>query len=237
MAKEIPGITGSIGPVVVYQSYGQTIYRSKPVQVKQSVGMRARSLNFGVASMAGRALRNLLLPVLPFPKDKLMQSRFSGAICKWLRTTLINKLAPAGRLPYITGFQFNRATGLGERWRVALTVDRTDAAHLRLHIPAFVPVQSFSAPANAISVECRIISAACTLSDGHAAGSFETSITFPYNDIVIPAQDMILPVPAQVGNLVVTAASLVFMVKKGGVSAANNNPIFMPSGIVNAMYC
>jgi hypothetical protein len=42
-------------------------------------------------------------------------------------------------VPYLVDFQFNEATTLQERWKVALTVNPQIPGILQLHIPAFIP--------------------------------------------------------------------------------------------------
>src|SRR5258708_22685024 len=86
---------------------GKNFMKSAPARVRQTKNTKIRSTNFGIASRAGKALRYELLPVLPFPKDKLMQSKFSGAICNWLQLQSMQSLKPSDELPHIYNFDFN----------------------------------------------------------------------------------------------------------------------------------
>ena len=110
-------ITGTIDNVVFYKLGDAYVARSLPNEVKQSAATKQRSKNFGIAASAGRTLRQSLAPSLPFPKDKNMQSRFSGAIARWLQQSNVDALSPANDLPYINGFDFNEATSIAERWK------------------------------------------------------------------------------------------------------------------------
>lgn len=123
MAKQLATfISGKIGNVVFYKRGDLYFARSVPGKVKQTDNTKKRSTNFGVASRAGKALRSLLLPVLPFPKDKIMQGRFSGAISKWLQTNNAAAVQPVDDVPFLQNFNFNEATSFGERCRVPLVV-------------------------------------------------------------------------------------------------------------------
>lgn len=66
-------LSGKIDKVVFYKRSGTYIARAIAAEVKQSAATKQRSKNFGIAASAGKTLRSLLLPVLPFPKDKRMQ--------------------------------------------------------------------------------------------------------------------------------------------------------------------
>jgi hypothetical protein len=237
MAKQRSLISGKVGPVVTYELYGKTICRSRPSPYKQTRATKARSSNFGIASRAGKILRNLIDPVLPFPKDRQMQGRFSGALSKWMAITPLTKLLPESAIPHVKDFQFSERSELGSRWKVSLLVTKLAANKLKLSIPAFVPVKVIAAPAHTVSVECNIAAAACRLADGKPGGSFSTRFIIPYNEIEIPVQDIFMSVPAKPGHIVITAISLVYTINKKGDEGRNTNPAFMPAAVVSAMYC
>ncbi len=75
-------ISGKMGNIIFYKRNGNYFARIAPDKVKQTAPTKTRSKNFDIAFSAGKTLQKLLLPSLPFPKDKKMQSRFLGAIAK-----------------------------------------------------------------------------------------------------------------------------------------------------------
>lgn len=227
-------LTGKINNIVFYQRSGTYIARSTPVIVKQSAATKVRSKNFGIVAVSGRVLRSSLQPALPFPKNKTMQSRFSGAIARWLALKDAGSLLPQTALPFINGFSFNEATGIAERWKLPLTVTKVDDQLLQLQIPAFTPAQVITAPAHTKAIECRIIAASCNLQSPTAQGSFSTILSIPYTGVPIPALLLPMALPVAAGYLVVTVVSFTYQLQNG---KKEHRPAFMPSGVIDARYC
>lgn len=227
---------GRIGNIIYYELNGGYYKRAAPGKVKQTKATKMRSSNFSIAAGANRVLRSLLLPALPFPKDKKMQNRFGGAIMKWLQCQTLEELKPSANLPYIHDFQFNEATSLRERWKIPLSVTREASDVLQLHLPAFIPVEKLAAPAWTHVVECTIAAASCTLKNSIPNGNCLNAFSIPYNDTEIPAQIINLPIVMPPGSLVMVAVSLTCIVSKKRSKVPTNNIAFMPSGIVTAMY-
>jgi hypothetical protein len=227
-------LTGKINNIVFYQRSGTYIARTVPATVKQSAATKVRSKNFGIAAAAGRILRGSLQHALPFPKNKIMQSRFSGAITHWLGINDTGSLPPQTGLPFISEFSFNEATGIKERWKLPLTVTRVDEQLLQLQIPAFTPKQVIAAPAHTSLIACTIIAASCNLQSPTAQGSFSTTLSIPYTDIPIPALLLPMALPVATGYLVVTVVSFTYLLQNG---EKEQRPAFMPSGVIGARYC
>ncbi len=108
-------LTGKINNIVFYQRSDTSIARTVPIIVHQSPATKIRSANFGIAASAGRVLRSNMQQVSPFTKNKTMQSRFSGAIARWLALNNAGSLTPQKGLPFISSFNFNEATSISER--------------------------------------------------------------------------------------------------------------------------
>ncbi len=79
-------VSGSLGNIIFYRRMGTQCARSRALHVKQSAATKTRSANFGIAARAGKTLRSGLMSSIPNVTDRSMQSRFSGAISKWLGT-------------------------------------------------------------------------------------------------------------------------------------------------------
>ena len=147
-------ISGKMGNIIFYKRNGNYFARMAPDKVKQTAPTKKRSSNFGIASSAGKTLRKLLLPSLPFPKDKKMQNDFMGAIAKWLRLNNMKDLKAATRLPFLTNFNFNEKTGIGERWKVSINVTQPAANRIEVQVPAYSPAKKIDAPAHTTGIIC-----------------------------------------------------------------------------------
>lgn len=226
-------IKGRQGNTIFYKRSGTWISRSAPAKVKQTAAMKTRSSNFGLASAAGRQLRRQLETVLPFPRDKNMQNRFSGAIALWLKLQKKSSIAPDSDIPELSGFNFNENTSIAERFRIACTLSGNAGQPLQLHIPAFLPAKAITAPAHTSKVLFSIAAAVCKpgSDDWEDAGTF--SFEVPYNNDPVAEQLISLPVNTNAGQLVVTAMCIRYQLS---TAKAVTNPAFMPCSVINARF-
>lgn len=228
--------SGKAGNIVFVNRNGQTYIRSMPVRVKRSAASKRSSVNFGIAAAAGKTLRSQLGYALPTTTDKYMYARFTGAISRWLGSTLIKDMVVSNSIPYVRDFNFNPATSIRERCRISFTVTRISNHTIRINLPGFIPENDISAPAHTVSLECNITTASCRLADGVALGNASRTINIPFNGVPIPAQSFNLAVSNPKGSVVITAVSMVFYVNKKGLIAPVNNANFIPGSIISAMY-
>jgi len=229
-------MSGTMGNIVLYRRMGKNCARLKREGIQQTIATKIRSENFGIASTAAKHLRKGLYAVIPSPTDRSMQSRFSGAIAKWLRLCDVDTLPPCDAAPYISGFQFTNGDAFSERFRVPITISQPDKNFITVSVNAFVPVKNVAAPAGTVMIEVVIAVAGCMLKTGMPAGSGVQRIQVPYNHDEIAAQVLQFPVPVSKGNLTVTAGWLQYYVlKNNGISRAEN-PAFMPAGVINASF-
>lgn len=233
MAKQIASfIKGRMGNVVFYQLGNTYVSRGLPAQMPQTEATKARSRNFGVAAAAGRILRSYFRELLPNPKDKNMQSRFSGAIAKWLGQAAVQDLPPQENLPFISGFPFTTETTIAERLRVPLTVSTTDNG-LSIALPSFVPTQCMTAPVRTVAVELLVATAACGLQQREYRGGVLAQLQLPFTDTLQPAQQLLLQLPLTAGSLVVTAAAMRYLLADGTVE---QRAAFLPAAVVDARW-
>ncbi len=230
-------VSGTLENIVLYRRMGKSCARIKRDHIHQTAATKIRSFNFGIASRTGKALRHGLHAVIPFPTDRSMQSRFSGAIARWLRLSDIDELPPCNAANYISAFQFTTGAAFNERFKVPVSVKQPQSNLITVGIDAFVPAIKIAAPANTVSVNCIISVAGCLLKSGTATDSVTHSILIPYNDIEIPAQVLEFHIPILAASLTVTAARLEYNVIQNNVLNKTGNTAFMPAGILNAMYC
>ncbi len=223
---------GTVNNLIYYKWKDVYAVRTKPTTVKQTAASIAQSKLFGVASHAGAVLRNLLKPVLPVATDRNMMRRFEQAIVQWLRTSAINNNTPQTNLPFITGFEFNEQSLLHSRLKKLVTVDVTAANTISINIPALQPVQDITAPANTTAVVFTISAAACSLLTNAIAVVATREMAVAYNDTLLPAQEVELPVMADAGTLTVVVLGLHYLVR-GNVSSAVK---WLPMGVVGGVW-
>ena len=113
-------LNGSIGNVIFYRRMGTNCARVKAANVQQSEPTKIRSANFGIAARAGKGLRDGLTPCMPLATDRSMQSRFSGAIAKWLGLSAIDELPPTDAVPFVSDLDFTKGQPVSERFKVLL---------------------------------------------------------------------------------------------------------------------
>ena len=239
MAKGHVIISGKIGPVVAcfIKANNSIRYRAHPRKYKTTTPVKKRRTTFGRASTWGRLFRKRLISILPFPKDKSMQGKFSGAMTKWITTTAITELQPVQQIPFLHGFQFNEATSLEARWKVDIEMVKNAEGNFILRIPSFIPKSQIVAPAGTVSVECRIAAAGFMLENNSETGRFEEITEFPLNDDVIAAREISLGINSQPGSMVICGIYLIYKISGKSWKTETDNPKFMPAGVVGAVYC
>lgn len=234
MAKQFTiFVKGSIGNVIFYERNGRPYARSKPGSVKQTANMKQRSLNFGIAARAGKTLRLQLAPLLPFPKDRKMQSRFSGALSQWLGTQTINELLPQPAVTALHNYNFNEACRLEERFKVPIHINLASPGQVAIDIPAFVPTQALAAPAHTAYAGLTIVTTACRLADAMPVASEIFTRRIDHNNIEQPAQQLQYSIAAQPGTLVLAAASVSFWRSNGKKEMREG---YLPAAVLDAAY-
>lgn len=229
-------VTGTLGNLVLYRRMGKPCVRIKRNSIKQTDATKKRGVNFGIAARTGKGLRAGLTTAMPNPTNRSMQSRFSGAIAKWLGQSDVDSLQPRDKIPYLNSFPFTDEDTLMERFMVPVSV--SVATHgVRVSLGSFIPVRNISGPAGTLSVRLIIAVAAAKLSTGVAAGRAAQTIEIPYNNVEIPARILDFYVPADKGNIVVTAARLVYLGLKNNPAWIIEKKGFNPAGVINAVYC
>ncbi len=193
-----------------------------------------RSKNFGIASNAAKIFRQHFASCLPFPGNLNMQCRFTGAIAKWLGTSDAGNLPAEENLGYISGFAFNAAGSTAALLKLPLTVTKENDQLLRLHIPAFVPATAILAPEQTLQVIARIAAASWNRGEPNQQKSVFHTMEIPYNNLLIPAQDIPLALPASRGCLILTILSLQF-IHTGGEHDSRTR--YCPCNVIDARYC
>lgn len=217
MAKELNmQFSGRIGPLVGCFRDGKYYYRGRPKKVRQTRATKQSSNYFGLAAKAGKIMRLYLAQSIPNAKDLHMQRRLETCISKWLRADNSLPPKPATDISFVNHFNFNAELPLEEKLRMAINFKQTGAGLTELQIPAFVPVNAAKAPAGTTQLEFCISAVALRLGDDGCFGSSTVTITIPYNNTLQDAQQVILPLQTQPGNILIVALQLRYGVQEAG---------------------
>ncbi|MDE3185677.1 MAG: hypothetical protein KGM16_19875 [Bacteroidota bacterium] len=229
-------VSGTFGNIVFYRRMGKACARMKRSGIKQTVATKKRGVNFGIAARAGKALRMGLRPCMPNPTDRSMQSRFSGAIARWLGTKEVDGLAPSNPIPFVSSYSFTMEDSFIDRCKVPFGISTSESG-VEVSLAAFVPLKYISVPAGTLAVKLVIAVAGCRLATGVFTSGSSQTIHIPYDNLEIPAQTLRFDVPGDKGNLIVTAARLIYTGIKNGDPCIIDKKGFNPAGVINAVYC
>lgn len=229
-------VSGSIGNFIFYRRMGTSCARIKASHVHQSGATKVRSVNFGIAAKAGKALRGGLAPCMPLVTDRSMQSRFSGAIAKWLALSAIGELPATDPVPFISSLEFTKGQPVRERFKVPFSISQPKENAVAVNINGFVPSKEISAPAGTGRVTLIISVAACLVKTGEPLGNETITIDIPYNDTHIAPQVLEFHVGIPSQSLLVIAGRLVYKKLDDYVWIDMNKESFMPAGVIRAQY-
>ncbi len=229
-------VKGSLGNVIFYRRMGTHCVRGKRTHIAHSPAMTIRSMNFGIAARAGKALRSGLTPSMPNATGRSMQSRFSGAIAKWLGTSGIDELPSTDAVPYISALEFTKEQPVRQRFKVPLTISIPQASVVRVSLDTFIPSKQIAVPAGTGLVTLVISVSGCVLKTGESCGNETHTIEIPYNDTTIAAQALEFHVNTPHQSLVVAAARLIYKRFEYNTRVEMNKEAFMPAGVMDARY-
>ena len=228
-------VTGTLGNVVFYRRMGKPCARIKREYIHQTTATKKRGINFGIAARAGKGLRMGLAEAMPNPTDRRVQSRFSGAIAKWLGQCDVKDLQPCDNIHFLSSFPFSEDESFRERFKVPVAVSAT-ANVVSVSIGSFIPARNISAPAGTLSVKLILSVAGAQLATVIPSGWQTESIEIPFNNLEIPAKVLDFSVPTETGTLIVTAARLVYYGYKNNPLLVIEKKGFSPAEVINAMY-
>lgn len=229
-------VKGSLGNVIFYRRMGTHCVRVKRIHIAHSPAMTIRSMNFGIAARAGKTLRSGLTPSMPNATGRSMQSRFSGAIAKWLGTSGIDELPSTDAVPYISALEFTKEQPVRQRFKVPLTISVPQANVVKVSIDAFIPSKQIVVPAGTGLVTLVISVSGCLLKTGESCGNETHTIEIPYNDTTIAAQALEFHVNTPQQSLVVAAARLIYKKFEYNTWVEMNKEAFVPAGVMDARY-
>ena len=206
------------------------------MHVKQSAATKIRSANFGIAARAGKTLRSGLTPSLPNPADRSMQSRFSGAISKWLGTSAIDELPATDAVPFLSALEFTKEQPVRQRLKVPFSVSVPHANVVTVSIDPFIPSDQIVAPVGTKLVTLVISVSGCLLKTGEPTGNETHTMDIPYNNTTVAAQVLEFDVNTPSQSLVVTAAQLIYKRFEYNTWVEIKKEAFVPAGVIDARY-
>jgi len=209
---------------------------SKPMQFAPTADKTTYSKAFNVSKRTGRNLWDLLAPILPDSKNKELSHALEIALYQWMLNDPLSKRLPVDNVPFLTGLQFNSEQSLAKTMNIAVTTNRNTDNAIELIIPALIPINNISAPAKTASLTFKIMAATYNIEEGSEANGYLTELNIPYNDMQQPQQNIILPVTAKPGNLIVVAMSVEYTILREANLQVVHNLLWMPAGIIWSGY-
>jgi hypothetical protein len=228
-------LSGMVGNVIFYEFRGVQCIRVRPARVKQSKATKISAGQFGQASRISRLLRSGFHELLADTKEKNMMYRLNKVLLQWLRNG--NPANSAQGFSFIDQFQFNEKTSLAEKLKLPLTLDWEQPGKIIVNIPKLLPSRDIAAPAGTGTVQWQIAAVSCTIADrSELAGYSVRTIDITYNDNLVPANKIELPIVLKAGHLTVVSLALKYKVVKNGNSILVNDARWLPVGIIGTKF-
>jgi hypothetical protein len=165
-----------------------------------------------------------------------MQSRFSGAIAKWLGTSGIDELPAIDTVPYIGALEFTKEQPVRQRFKVPLSISVPQPNVVRVSIDTFVPSKQIAAPAGTGLITLVVSVSGCLLKTGQPTGNETNTIDIPYSNTTVAAQNLEFHVNTPQQSLVVTAARLIYKRFEYNSWVEIKKEAFVPAGVIDARY-
>src|SRR6185312_3049237 len=173
---------------------------------------------------------------MPNAADRSMQSRFSGAISKWLGTSAIDELPATDAVPFLSTLEFTKEQPVSQRFKVPFSISVPHANVVCVSIDPFIPSEQIVAPAGTKLVTLMISVSGCLLKTSEPTGNETHTIDIPYNDTTVAAQVLEFHVNMPSQSLVVTAARVIYKRFEYNTWVDMNKEAFVPAEVIDARY-
>lgn len=218
--------------MIFYERPRKTCTKNKTLPVNISAN-GTKNNNPVLCNKLSKSLRQALQPHVSLLQHKSVQQHFNGCLDKWLTGKNPTSIDAASNLPHIQGFDFNENSSVTETWKIHFKVVPVSENLLELHIPAFVPWDTITAPAQTRQIICSITAAACNVMQPVELGSSHYSFIIPYDNHQLPARVIPLTIPASDGCICITTVGLQYELKNGKTYSRTS---YMPCSIIDARY-
>ena len=212
----------------------------KPCRRPQSTGLnhhaganRNVTMNPNFCNKFSKSLKSALQPHISLLQQRSVQQQFAACLQKWAAENAPSNMLAANNLPHIHGFDFNEDSSISERWKIKFKVEPVTEHLLELHIPAFVPWDSITAPINTTQIVCSVTAASCKIANPMEQGCSYHSFIIPYDNAPLPARMIPLSIPASDGYLCITTVGLQYELKNG---KTYTRPAYTPCSVIDARY-
>lgn len=175
------------------------------------------------------AFRELLEPILPYAKDRVMQLAFKEAMRKWLS---IYQQAGTTALGGLSWFNFNEKTTLQERFKVDLQVILQGNNQPALLIPAFNPVMAITEKAGTTAVRLHMMAACAGLKGRKPYDSFYTFREIANHHDLVAEETLLLPLHVRAASLILVVAGMDYISYTNGTKYIVTARAFKPCAIV-----
>ena len=219
--------------MIFYERPRKTYSKNKTTPVQHSAVNSTTGNNPVFCNKLSKSLRMALLPHISLLQNKSVQQHFTDCLQKWLSGKNPVTLDAANNLPFIQGFDFNEDSSITETWKIRFKVVPVSENLMELHIPAFVPWDTITAPAQTTQIVCSITAAACNLMQPVELGSSHFSFIIPYDNHILPPRVIPLTIPASDGCICITTVGLQYELKNG---KTYTRPAYMPCSVIDARY-
>jgi hypothetical protein len=210
--------SGTVENIIFYQRNGVGFIRTKPAVVKQTKATKKSASVFGQATVMGGSIRQLLEPLLPNPKDRVMQHQLRNALQQWLHHQ--KDADKVVRIP-LQGLELNNKCNMQQLLKANLTTERTDNQHITLNIPAINPSKQMQAPVGTAIVEWQIMAIGCSLKNNTEPVHCSITHSMTYTNLLLTAAALQLSLAKRQNSLVLVVLAFNYLTaSKRPVSAA-----------------
>jgi hypothetical protein len=229
-------VRGAVEHLIFYKYRDTYCCRSRPTTVNQTDATRTSGKQFGQAARLSRLLRESLASLLPNRKDKKMMYRLNDAFFQWLRKGA-DSVPWNNNLPSLQGFLFTTQTELSTFCPQAMTVNWEQAGQVTISILEMKLESGLTAPEKTEIVYWKVTVCSCPLEESIPPSPPQRiQLELPYQEGVIPAQELVLPFTVQPGAIAIVAAALAFEHPKQYEDLETGSMRWKPAGIVGGWY-
>ena len=227
-------LRGTVGNTIYYQWKGIHCTRTVPARVRQTGNTRKAASLFGVAVKSAAAVRALLKPVLTGATDRSVIYGLDIAFRKWLHTNPKEYTEPAESLPAFDAFSFNKKATPGKLYRI-VSVSRATGNDLLIKLPGLNPALDLAAPDDTRHLGIQFMAVVLEVDRPGEAKAIRATITIPYEDATMPAQEILLPGVTGLECLALVAMAVRYY-KSGDETMPVNQVRWKPVAIVGSFY-
>lgn len=231
MAQQIDSeFTETIENLIFYRRNGKFLIRTVPVQAAAS---KKSAKAFGQAASKSKLLRTLLLPLIPYPKDRDMQYRLASAMQKSFSSQ--QDVDQPDNDP-LAGFRFIATSDLKNCLHVSLLITGLPDGRIQLDIPQMNPVDSITAPPGTSRVELHVMAVSFHLDHSKLFAGTPKLINIPYTNETQPFLSVVFETGSKTVSMMVLALALSYwnqnkQIVKEGFMPVEVVAVFKRSGL------